>query len=47
MRIIPEILNTLTDLQVSLRNYFPEFSVINDYKWVINPFEKTKLPIYP
>ena len=38
-RIIPEILNTLSDLQFSLRNYFPEFDV-NDYGWVINSFEK-------
>ena len=38
-RIIPEILNTLSDLQFSLRNYFPEFGV-NDYEWVINPFGK-------
>ena len=38
-RIIPEILNTLSDLQFSLRNYFPEFSV-KDYGWVINPFGK-------
>ena len=38
-RIIPEILNTLSDLQFSLQNYFPEFSV-KDYGWVINPFGK-------
>ena len=38
-RIIPEILNTLSDLQFSLQNYFPEFGV-NDYEWVINPFGK-------
>ena len=38
-RIISEILNTLSDLQFSLRNYFPEFGV-NDYGWVINPFGK-------
>ena len=38
-RIIPEILDTLSNLQFSLRNYFPEFGV-NDYGWVINPFGK-------
>ena len=38
-RIIPEILNTLSDFQFSLRNYFPEFGA-NDYEWVINPFGK-------
>ena len=39
-RTIPEILNTLSDLQFSLRNYFPELGV-NDYGWrVINPFGK-------
>jgi len=27
VRIIPEILNTVTDLQLSLRNYSPEFTV--------------------
>ena len=37
--IIPEILNTLSDLQFSFRNYFSEFGV-NDYGWVINPFGK-------
>jgi len=37
MRIFPEKSNTLTDLQLSLRIYFPEFSV-NHYKWVIHPF---------
>ena len=38
-RIIPEILDTLSDLQFSLGNYFLEFGV-NDYGWVINPFGK-------
>ena len=38
-KIIPEILNTLSDLQFSLQNYFPEFGV-NDYGWVIYPFGK-------
>jgi len=38
-RIIPEILNTLSNLLFSLRNYFPEF-IVNDYGWVFNPFGK-------
>ena len=38
-RIIPKILHNLSDLQFSHRNYFPEFG-INEYGWVINPFEK-------
>ena len=29
----------MSDLQFSLRNYFPEFG-FNDYGWVINPFRK-------
>ena len=29
----------MSDLQFLFRNYFPEFGV-NDYGWVINPFEK-------
>ena len=37
--IIRKILNTLSDLQFSLQNCFPEFG-INDYGWVINPFGK-------
>ena len=38
-RTVPEILNTLSDLQFSLRNYFTEFSV-NDYGWVIKLIRK-------
>ena len=41
MIIILEILNTLTDLYLPLRYYFPEFG-INDYKLVINTFEKKR-----
>ena len=35
--IVPEILNTLRDLQSALQNYFPSLA-IDDYGWVINPF---------
>ena len=30
-------MNTLSGLQLSLQNYFPEFAV-NNFGWVVNPF---------
>ena len=36
-KIVPEIMNTLPELQLSLQNYFPELAV-NNFKWVVNPF---------
>jgi len=45
IRIVSEIWKTLTDLLLSLGNYFSEFGV-NDCKWVIKSIrKKTKLPI--
>ena len=35
--IVPEIMYTLSGLQQSLRNYFPEFAV-NNFGWAVNPF---------
>ena len=34
--IVPESMNTLSELQLSLQNYFPELAV-NNFKWVVNP----------
>jgi len=36
--IVPEIMNALSGVQLSLQNYFPEFAVMN-FRWVVNPFE--------
>ena len=35
--IIPQIMNTLSGLQLALQYYFPEFAV-NNFRWVVNPF---------
>ena len=35
--IVPEIMNTLSGLKLSLQNYFPEFAV-NNFGWVVNQF---------
>ena len=35
--IIPQIMNTLSGLQLALQHYFPEFAV-NNFRWVVNLF---------
>ena len=35
--IIPQILSTLSGIQLALQHYFPEFAV-NNFRWVVNPF---------
>jgi len=39
--IIPQIMNTLSVLQLALQHYFPEFAV-NNFRWVVNPFGSNK-----
>jgi len=31
-------MNSLSRVQLSLQNYFPEFAVVN-FRWVVNPFD--------
>jgi len=41
MRIVPEMLYAVADLQLSLRKYFPEFGV-NNIKYVIKSIRQKK-----